>query len=249
MAIEEDMSSISFEEETESFKKYGIPDWRFREIVMAFRHQLEKSRKYHPISRQWRKDRLIDIVNESIVGIALLSPQQSVFTDANAILTGGSIPGQSLNTCITDSAKHTRLSLDQVVVLLNELQPVDGLTSKLLEAFRHEDVMENRREPNRLSSVMPGKASTRMGGDKGVSAMSRRRRSLPSSTKIGSDETHGPSGVVKIDDIAETLGGWKMKPEEIKEAFRGHLTSDGKLDYPRFLESMLCTEITLTNVI
>lgn len=43
-----------------------------------------------------------------------------------------------------------------------------------------------------------------------------------------SEEAHGPSGFIEVDDIIEILGSWKMRPEEIKEALRGHLTPDGE---------------------
>lgn len=45
---------------------------------------------------------------------------------------------------------------------------------------------------------------------------------------FSSEEAHGPSGFIEVDDIIEILSGWKMRPEEIKEALRGHLTADGE---------------------
>ncbi|KAF4681042.1 hypothetical protein FOZ63_016983, partial [Perkinsus olseni] len=91
----------------------------------------------------------------------------------------------------------------------------------LLDAFRHEDISEIRRRPGRSS--MAAKSSRRT-----ISGRHGNLNNGPDAQKNGRDEeAHGPSGYIKADDIIETLAGWKMRPEEIREALRGHLTADG----------------------
>ncbi|KAF4753252.1 hypothetical protein FOZ62_020170, partial [Perkinsus olseni] len=155
MTLEDDSVGTA-EVESECMLKYGIPEWRLREVVMAFRHQVGKSRKYAPRQTPWKKsDKLLDIAKE-----------------------------------------------------------------RLLDAFRHEDISKVRRRPGRSSMAVKSSRRT-------ISGRHGNLNSGPDSQKNGRDEeARGPSGYIEADDIIETLAGWKMRPEEIREALRGHLTAD-----------------------